>query len=71
MVTETNKIPDPKHLISFTDQINLLEQREMIFYDELKALQLLQNISYYCLSGYGGTFETAYTFTSFTFYTVG
>lgn len=42
----------------------------MIFDDELKALQLLQNISYYRLSGYCGTFETAYTFTSFTFYTV-
>lgn len=70
IITETNKIPYPKHIISFTDQINLLEQREMIFDDELKALQLLQNISYYRLIGYGGTFETVYTFTSFTFYTV-
>ena len=42
----------------------------MIFDDELKALQLLQNISYYRLSSYGGTFQTAYTFISFTFYTV-
>lgn len=52
MITETNKIPYPKHLISFTDQINLLKQRGMIFDDEPKALQLLQNISYYRLSGY-------------------
>ena len=30
----------------------------MIFDDEPKVLQLLQNISYYRLSGIGGTFET-------------
>lgn len=48
----TNKIPYPKHLISFTDQINLLKQRGMVFGNEPKALHLLQNISYYRLSGY-------------------
>ena len=48
----TNKIPYPKQLISFTDQISLLKQRGMAFGDEAKALHLLQNISYYRLSGY-------------------
>ena len=76
----TNKIPYPKHLISFTGQINLLKQRGMIFGDEPKALHLLQNISYYRLSGYwyplladkqqhifkpGSTFETAYNIYKF------
>ena len=48
----TNKTPYPKQLISFTDQISLLKQRGMVFGDEAKALHLLQNISYYRLSGY-------------------
>ena len=48
----TNKIPYPKQLISFTEQIGLLKQRGMVFGDESKALRLLQNISYYRLSGY-------------------
>lgn len=76
----TNKVPYPKHLISFTDQINLLKQRGMVFEDEPKALHLLQNISYYRLSGYwyplltdkqqhifkpGSTFETAYNIYKF------
>ncbi len=69
------KIPYPKHLISFTDQIALLKQRGLSFEDEKKALHLLHNISYYRLSGYwyplladkqnhvfkpGSTFGTAY-----------
>lgn len=80
METKTNKIPYPKHLISFTDQINLLKQRGMVFGNEPKALHLLQNISYYRLSGYwyplladkqqhifkpGSTFETAYNIYKF------
>ena len=46
------KVPYPKHLISFADQISLLKQRGLSFKDETKALHLLQNISYYRLSGY-------------------
>lgn len=74
------KIPYPKHLISFSDQIALLKQRGLSFTDENKALHLLQNISYYRLSGYwyplladkenhrfkpGSTFEAAYTIYKF------
>ncbi len=80
MATKINKIPYPKHLISFADQINLLKQRGMVFGDESKALHLLQNISYYRLSGYwyplladkqrhvfkpGSTFEAAYNIYKF------
>ena len=76
----TNKTPYPKQLISFTDQISLLKQRGMVFGDEAKALHLLQNISYYRLSGYwyplladkqqhifkpGSTFEAAYNIYKF------
>ena len=76
----TNKIPYPKHLISFTEQIDLLKQRGMAFGDETRALHLLQNISYYRLSGYwyplladkqqhifkpGSTFEAAYNIYKF------
>lgn len=65
----------PKQLISFEEQIALLKSRGLIFNDEAKALHLLQNISYYRLSGYwypllankqthlfklGATFETAF-----------
>lgn len=46
------KVSYPKHLISFADQISLLKQRGLSFKDEAKALHLLQNISYYRLSGY-------------------
>lgn len=77
---ETNKTPYPKQLISFTEQIALLKQRGMTFTDETKAFHLLQNISYYRLSGYwyplladkqlhifkpGSTFETAYSMYKF------
>ena len=48
----TIKIPYSKQLISFTDQITLLKQRGLILGDEVRALHLLQNISYYRLSGY-------------------
>ncbi len=46
------KIPYPKQLISFANQITLLKQRGLVFADETKALHLLRNISYYRLSGY-------------------
>lgn len=75
-----SKIPYPKNLISFADQITLLKQRGLSFGDESKALHLLQNISYYRLSGYwyplladkqnhifkpGSTFEAAYSIYKF------
>ena len=41
--TTMTKIPYPKHLISFSDQIALLKQRGLSFTDENKALHLLQN----------------------------
>ena len=80
MPMTTEKIPYSKQLLSFTDQIGLLKQRGLIFKDETKALHLLQNISYYRLSGYwhplladkqrhifkhGSTFETAYAIYKF------
>ena len=64
-----------KSLISFAEQIALLKKRGLLFSDEAKALHLLQNISYYRLSGYwhplladkqkhvfktGSTFDAAY-----------
>ena len=76
----TIKIPYSKQLISFTDQITLLKQIGLILGDELRALHLLQNISYYRLSGYwyplladkqrhifkpGSTFEAAYNIYKF------
>lgn len=76
----TIKIPYSKQLISFTDQITLLKQRGLILGDEVRALHLLQNISYYRLSGYwyplladkqrhifkpGSTFEAAYNIYKF------
>ena len=60
--------------------LSLLKQRGLSFKDEAKALHLLQNISYYRLSGYwyplladkqnhifkpGSTFETAYAIYKF------
>lgn len=74
------KIPYPKQLIFFTDQIALLKQRGLSFENEAKALHLLQNISYYRLSGYwyplladkqkhqfkpGSVFESAYNIYKF------
>ena len=74
------KISYSKQLISFTDQITLLKQRGMVLGNETKALHLLQNISYYRLSGYwypllsdkqrhifkpGSAFEAAYNIYKF------
>jgi len=46
------KIPYTKTFLSYPDQINLLKSRGLKFADEGKALHLLENISYYRLSGY-------------------
>ena len=74
------KIPYPKQIISFEDQIALLKLRGLVFTDEAKALHLLHNISYYRLSGYwypllvdkqnhvfkpGNTFDAAYNIYKF------
>ncbi len=45
-------IPYSKPFLSYDDQIALLKSRGMRFADEDKARYLLQNISYYRLSGY-------------------
>lgn len=75
-----NKQTYPKQLISIRDQIALLKQRGLVFINESKATHLLQNISYYRLSGYwypllankqnhqfksGSTFEAAYNIYKF------
>lgn len=49
---QMNKISYPKELKSFDEQIDLLKQRGMCFDDEVQAKHILQNISYYRLSGY-------------------
>ena len=73
--TEMNKIPYQKSYLSYDAQIPLLQSRGMKFADESKAAHLLENISYYRLSGYwypllsdkqthifknGATFEAAF-----------
>ena len=70
------KIPYTKQIQSFDDQIAILKGREIGFGDENRAKHILQNISYYRLSGYwypllsdkfnhifksGSTFEQAYS----------
>ncbi len=46
------KIPYTKVFLSYQEQINQLKKRGLHFADEEKASHLLQNISYYRLSGY-------------------
>jgi len=41
-----------KQIKSFDDQISILKSRGMVIKDEARAKQILQNISYYRLSGY-------------------
>lgn len=75
-----SKIPYTKHLISFEDQVALLKDRGMSVEDEDKALHILQNVSYYRLSGYwypligdkqnhvfkpGATFDTVFAIYKF------
>lgn len=70
-----SKIAYTKPSLSYLDQIAQLKSRGLGFADEAKALHLLENISYYRLSGYwypllinknnhlfkpGSTFETAF-----------
>lgn len=74
------KIPYSKQIQSFDDQISILKSRGMAFGDENHVKQILQNISYYRLSGYwyplladkvnhvfkpGSTFEQAYSIYKF------
>jgi abortive infection bacteriophage resistance protein len=47
-----SKIPYAKPPITYQEQLNLLKQRGLIIPNEVKALHLLENISYYRLSGY-------------------
>ena len=47
-----NKIAYPKEQKGFDEQIALLKQRGMYFEDEVRANCILQNVSYYRLSGY-------------------
>jgi abortive infection bacteriophage resistance protein len=46
------KIAYLKQIKSFDDQISILKSRGMVIKDEARAKQILQNISYYRLSGY-------------------
>lgn len=46
------KVPYAKPSLSYIDQINQLKVRGLQFQDEPKALHLLENISYFRLSGY-------------------
>ena len=75
-----NKIAYPKEQKSFDEQIALLKQRGMYFEDEVRANCILQNVSYYRLSGYwypllkdkqrhifkdGASFDNAYSIYKF------
>ena len=46
------KIAYLKQIKPFDDQISILKSRGMVIKDEARAKQILQNISYYRLSGY-------------------
>ena len=80
MFIDMAKIAYPKQIKSFDDQISILKSRGMVIKDEARAKQILQNISYYRLSGYwyplladkqrhlfksGSTFERAYNLYKF------
>ena len=47
-----SKIPYTKQALTYREQLDLLKERGMIVEDDNKALHLLENISYYRLSGY-------------------
>lgn len=70
-----SKIPYRKPALSYQDQLNQLKNRGLTVQNEVKALHLLEQVSYYRLSGYwfplldnkqthrfksGATFETAF-----------
>ena len=74
------RVPYPKTIKTFDQQIAILKSRGLCFNDEARAKQLLQNISYYRMSGYwypllsdkqnhifkaGATFEQAYSIYKF------
>ena len=73
------RIPYTKTIKTFDEQIEILKSRGLQFNDEMQAKQLLQNISYYRMSGYwyplladkqnhvfksGALFEQAYSISS-------
>lgn len=47
-----SKIPYAKSALSYTDQLQQLKDRGLLIEDDSKALHILENISYYRLSGY-------------------
>lgn len=49
---QMNKVPYKKIFLSYREQIAQLKRRGLLIGNETKALHLLQNISYYRLSGY-------------------
>lgn len=74
------RVPYPKTIKTFDQQIAILKSRGLCFNDEVRAKQLLQNISYYRMSGYwypllsdkqnhifksGATFEQAFSIYKF------
>lgn len=74
------RVPYPKTVKTFDQQIAILKSRGLCFNDEARAKQLLQNISYYRMSGYwypllldkqnhifkvGATFEQAFSIYKF------
>ena len=74
------RVPYPKTIKTFDQQIAILKSRGLCFNDEARAKQLLQNIGYYRMSGYwypllsdkqnhifkaGVTFEQAYSIYKF------
>ena len=74
------RIPYTKTIKNFDEQIEILKSRGLQFNDEMRAKQLLQNISYYRMSGYwyplladkqnhifksGALFEQAYSIYKF------
>jgi len=70
-----SKVPYRKPALTYQDQLNRLKERGLIVHDDVKALHLLAQVSYYRLSGYwypllddkqthrfklGATFETGF-----------
>ena len=47
-----NKVPYPKHIQTFANQISILKQRGLMIADEQEAEKWLHKVSYYRMSGY-------------------
>ena len=47
-----NKVPYPKHIQTFANQISILKQRGLMIANEQKAEKWLHKVSYYRMSGY-------------------